>query len=216
MVKPRRREWPRRVSTGGFSLEVPLRTGTGSTPGLEGVEGGRGRAGVASLPAPFAAPGCGRSRDGKKMQDFPRESDLEIARSREWQCCPISNRAGRESRGGRRARPPHRRFQGRRLDIRSPARAMEQDFRFRRLPGLHRCRFRRRAGVRLPAIRILRAAFLLLLSVPLGGMSQTSPLDQPSPQILVLNSYHVGYFWTDTVVQGIRRIVTCPPAADMA
>src|SRR6266567_3273772 len=44
----------------------------------------------------------------------------------------------------------------------------------------------------------------LLLSCADKLAAQTTTTHRPSPQILILHSYHVGYLWSDDVMEGIR------------
>jgi PAS domain S-box-containing protein len=55
-----------------------------------------------------------------------------------------------------------------------------------------------------PSTRRWLCIFLLLLCCAGELVAQATATDRPSPQILILHSYHVGYVWSDDITEGIR------------
>jgi two-component system, cell cycle sensor histidine kinase and response regulator CckA len=67
----------------------------------------------------------------------------------------------------------------------------------------------------LPNGRAGLSLVLLVLLAPFCVRAQTQLVENSERQILVLNSYHVGYFWTDMIVQGIRSTLYEYPQAQI-
>ena len=65
------------------------------------------------------------------------------------------------------------------------------------------------AGKGSPGVRLfLSAAILSAALLPGGSIAGTTGLAAPAANLLLLNAYHLGYRWSDEVVDGVRETLS--------